>query len=74
MAVSRKYTPVLMGLTMGLFMSFLMSLVISYVNVGLVEDFLFVWMRAWAAGIVISIPIAIVVFPMARRIVNRFTE
>ena len=60
---------VLMGFTMGLLMSFFMSFVISVVNVGFVPDFFFVWMRAWAAGFIIGVPIAIFVFPIARKIV-----
>ena len=63
-----------MGIFMGIFMALFMSLVISYINIGLVSDFLFVWMRAWAAGFVISVPIAILVFPIAKKISDRILE
>jgi hypothetical protein len=74
MKVHRMYTPVLMGVAMGVFMSLFMSLVISLINVGLVPEFLFVWMRAWAAGFVISVPVAVMAFPVAKKIVEGITE
>ena len=74
MKVHRKYTPVLMGVAMGVFMSLFMSLVISMINVGPVPDFIVVWMRAWAAGFVISVPVAVMAFPIAKKIVERITK
>jgi len=63
-----------MRIVMGTFMSFLMSLVVSYINVGFVPDFLFIWMRAWAASFAISLPIVVFVFPIAKKIVDRLLE
>jgi len=74
MKISRKFTPLLMGIVMGVFMSFLMSLVVTFMNLGFVPDFFFIWMRAWGAAFVISLPIVIVVFPIAKKIVDRFLE
>nr|WP_269473370.1 DUF2798 domain-containing protein [Hydrogenovibrio marinus] len=59
---------------MALFMSFLMSGVISYMNVGLPENFLKVWFHAWWTAFVIAFPIVLFVAPMVRRIVNKLVR
>jgi len=74
MKIKRKYMPIMMGLAMGTFMSLFMSLVISLVNVGPVPHFLSVWMRAWVAGLAIGVPAAVMVFPLAKKIVDRIME
>jgi hypothetical protein len=74
MKFKRKWTSLLMGIVMGAFMSFLMSLVVSLINVGPVDGFIFIWMRAWGAAFAISLPIVVVVFPVAKKIVDSLLE
>jgi len=54
---------------MALLMSCLMSLVISLFNVGLVNNILSIWMKAWGFAFVIAFPSVVVVTPAVRRLV-----
>ena len=51
-------------------MSFLMSLVMTYVSVGLVPDFITIWLRSFVIGMIVSFPIALFITPIAAKIVK----
>ncbi len=59
---------VIIGLVMSLFMSFFMLLV----NLGWVEGFFFIWMKAFAVGFVISLPIAVVAIPIIQKGLRKY--
>ena len=61
---------ILFGGIMAFSMSFLMSLVITYVSIGLVPDFLTIWMKSFVIGLVVSFPIALFITPIAAKIVK----
>ncbi|MBS7621165.1 DUF2798 domain-containing protein, partial [Candidatus Bathyarchaeota archaeon] len=44
-------------------MSFTMSLVLTLINLGLVSDFLFRWLRAFLIGFAVSFPTSLVIIP-----------
>jgi hypothetical protein len=48
-----------------------MTLVITFVNVGLVEDFLGRWLRAFLIAYVVGVPVIFFLAPMARKITGR---
>lgn len=50
-------------------MSFLMSGVISFINVGFVENFISVWANAFIRAFVVAFPAVIVVVPLVRKAV-----
>jgi Protein of unknown function (DUF2798) len=54
--------------TMAFFMALLMTGVITFVNLGLVRDFLWQWMRAFAIAWPLASCVAFVAVPLARRI------
>ena len=56
---------------MGALMISLMTLVITFVNVGLVEDFLGRWLRAFLIAYVVGVPVIFFLAPMARKITGR---
>ena len=56
---------------MGALMISLMTLVITFVNVGLIEDFLGRWMRAFLIAYVVGVPVIFFLAPMARKITGR---
>ncbi|MCW8841305.1 MAG: DUF2798 domain-containing protein [Gammaproteobacteria bacterium] len=68
-----RYAPKLLAFFTSLIMSFLMSMVITFLNLGWVEDFLARWMYAWATSFLIAFPIILLVLPIARSIVARIT-
>ena len=51
-------------------MSFLMSLVMTYVSIGLVSDFLTIWLKSFVIGMIVSFPIALFITPIAAKIVK----
>jgi len=56
---------------MGALMISLMTLVITFVNVGMVQDFLDRWLRAFAIAYVVGVPVIFFLAPMARKITGR---
>jgi len=56
---------------MGALMISLMTLVITFVNVGLVEDFIGRWLRAFLIAYVVGVPVIFFLAPMARKIAGR---
>ena len=56
---------------MGAMMISLMTLVITLVNVGLVEDFVLRWLRAFLIAYVVGVPVIFFLAPMARKITGR---
>ena len=65
---------VLFGGIMAFAMSFLMSLVMTYVSIGLVSNFLTIWMRSFVIGMIVSFPIALFITPIAAKIVKTFVK
>lgn len=59
------------SLVMGTLMISLMTLVITFVNVGLTEDFLGRWLRAFVIAYVVGVPVIFFLAPMARKITGR---
>ena len=54
--------------TMAFFMALLMTGVITFVNLGLVRDFIWQWMRAFVIAWPLASCVAFVAVPLARRI------
>jgi len=54
----------IMSIFMGLFMSFFMTAV----NIGFPDHFFISWMKAFGIGIVVAIPTALLVAPLANNI------
>lgn len=65
------------GLLMSLIISFGMSLVMSFsmmaINVGFIENFGMLWMKAWATSFPVAFPTASLMVPMARKLVVKIT-
>jgi len=60
------------SIIMGAMMISLMTLVITFVNVGLVEDFVGRWLRAFVIAYVVGVPVIFFFAPMARKMTARF--
>lgn len=68
--VDFKYYGVAFSFFMSLFMSCLMSLIISVFNLGLVDDIVGVWLKAWAISFFSAFPVTLVVSPLVFKLVN----
>lgn len=72
--IDRKYQTVIFSLFMALFMSSIMSLVITVFNVGLVEDIVFTWLKAWSFSFTIAFPATLMVSPVVKVMVGLVME
>jgi hypothetical protein len=72
--ISKRYYGLLFGVLMGIFMALVMSLVMTIVNVGIVPNFLSIWLRAFLVGAGIGIPTAVIISPRVRQIVDKITQ
>ena len=52
---------------MALLMSFFMSFVMTAANAGFVDRFLMIWMRSWAIGFIVALPLAFILPPMIQK-------
>ncbi|PID48362.1 MAG: hypothetical protein CR967_00255 [Proteobacteria bacterium] len=68
--IAKKYEFLVFSFFMSLFMSILMSGVITFINIGLVEDFAFIWLEAFCKAFVVAFPAVLVVVPQVRKIVK----
>lgn len=68
--VDRKQYRFVQAFFMALIMSCCMSLVISLFNVGLVNNFLTIWLKSWGFAFIVGLPTFIIVSPIVRKLVN----
>ena len=59
------------SLIMGAMMIFLMTLVITFINVGLTDNFFQLWMKAFAIAYVVGVPVIFFLAPVARKLTGR---
>jgi len=59
---------------MALLMSCTMSLVIIIFNVGLIEGFVSIWLKAWGFSFIVAFPTVIVISPIVGKLVNLVIE
>ncbi len=56
------------------FMSILMSGVVSYINMGIVNNFPQIWLEAFVKSYSIAFPTVLVVVPVVRKIVGKLVK
>jgi predicted membrane channel-forming protein YqfA (hemolysin III family) len=56
---------------MGAMMIFLMTMVITFVNVGLSDNFFRLWMKAFSIAYVVGVPVIFFLAPVARKLTAR---
>ncbi len=59
------------SLIMGAMMIFLMTMVVTFINVGLTEDFFRLWMKAFGVAYVVGVPVIFFLAPVARKLTSR---
>ncbi|MCF2859460.1 DUF2798 domain-containing protein [Pseudoalteromonas sp. SMS1] len=51
-------------------MSFVMSFTMLLVNIGIVDNFILLWLKAWLVSVTIAFPSAILIVPVAQKVAN----
>lgn len=72
--VSVKYLHQVQALLLSGFMSFIMSGAITFINLGLVDNFVSIWIHAWLVAYAIAFPTILLVFPFARRLAMKIAS
>ncbi|MDP1531598.1 DUF2798 domain-containing protein [Rhodoferax sp.] len=67
----QKKFHLMFSLIMGAMMIFLMTLVITFVNVGLTDNFFQLWMKAFGIAYVVGVPVIFFLAPVARKLTGR---
>jgi hypothetical protein len=69
-----RYFHLVFSGVMAALMVFIMTGVITFANVGLVEDFLHLWAHAFAIAYVVAAPLIFFLVPQVRKIVARWVH
>jgi len=56
---------------MALTMAFIMSGVLIFINLGLVENFIFIWMKSFIIAFTVAFPTAFFITPIVQKIVKK---
>lgn len=69
-----RFAPFLFGFLLSGFMSCLVAGIATFRSVGLVANFLELWLSSWLSSWTVAFPVVLVVAPLTRRIVNSLTR
>ncbi len=72
--IPKKYSGLLMGLILPFIMIPIVFFVITYLNIGFVEDFFQKWLIAIMGGLPVAVPVAVIVAPFVKELVDKITE
>lgn len=70
---SPKYARLLLPAVMATVMSLVMSLVETIARLGFAPDLVGAWLTSFAIGVAVAVPTAILVAPLAQRLVGQLT-
>ena len=71
---SKKYSNFLFILIMGFGMSLLMTLIITFINTGMDNRYIFRFLKAWSVSLPIAIITALFVGPPIKKFVDKITK
>ena len=66
--IPKKYEMLLFAFLMSLTMSFFMSCVITFINLGISDEFITLWMTAFWKAFLVAFPTILVVVPQVKRL------
>lgn len=69
-----KHKNLLVALFASVGMSFVMSFTMLLINVGIVDNFIFLWLKAWIISVVVAFPSAILIVPVAQKVASELTS
>jgi hypothetical protein len=68
--IPARYTHFVFAFFMAILVSCLVSLVITFSNLGLVDQFLPIWMRAWVFAFMVAFPSVVLAAPVVAKLVT----
>jgi len=73
MKINKKYYHVVMASIMAFLMGGCMSGIVTFINIGWVDDFFQRWANAFGFVFVIALPLTLIFTPLAARLANKVT-
>ena len=70
----KKYFDFIFILIMGFGMSLLMTLIITYINTGMDDEYVYRFFKAWTVSLPIAIITALLVGPPIKKFVDKITK
>ena len=70
----KKYFDFIFILIMGFGMSLLMTLIITYINTGMDDEYIYRFLKAWSVSLPIAIIAALVLGPPIKKLVDKITK
>lgn len=67
--IDKRYERFIFSFILSLFMAGLMSMIITWLNLGLVENFIYIWGQAYWKSFIIAFPIVILITPYVKKLV-----
>ncbi len=72
--IPQRFAPVLFGFILSGLMSLIVAGIATWRALGLVDDFVGLWLIAWVNAWLVAFPAVLIVAPITRRLVARITE
>ena len=72
--IPKKYEFFVFAFCMATLMTFIMSGVVSFLNIGLVDNFLSIWALAFIKAFIVAFPSVLMVVPIVRRLVKKIIK
>jgi len=69
--INKRYENIVFSFFMALIMSCIMSLVITIFNIGLVDNIIYIWFKAWLFAFSVAFPTVILIAPVVKKLVAR---
>lgn len=73
MKISNKYHHLIMSSFMAFFMGGCMSGIVTFINIGLVDNFLHLWGKAFIVVFLIALPLTLIFTPIASKLTEKVT-
>lgn len=72
--INKKYEKFLFSLFVSMFMAVIMSLVITWLNLGFIDNFISIWLTAGAKAFCVGFPAFLISVPIVRKFVSVLVE
>ena len=72
--IKREYQHLVFAFFMALLMSFIMSFVVSVFNIGIVNNIIEIWFKAWGFAFCVAFPVILLISPTVRQLSDLVIE
>lgn len=68
--IDKKYEMLLFSLLMSVVMSGFMSFIVTFINIGFINEFIYLWLNSYWKAFLIAFPTIFFVVPQVRKLVS----